>query len=118
MNIKAARAAFCFSLEDKRKLLAAITLAFGSLQPFNEVVRTMLAGRTERALPNAAAASAAGGAQSTDGRAVGVLEFAGPAHTLNKSAAKQSSGGGGFIHALNRPFAAKRTSISNAEVKV
>ena len=62
----------CFSAEDKRKLLAAITLAFGSLAPFNAVVRTMLAGRTGRNIEMSAAAAAVGSGTSADGRAVDV----------------------------------------------
>ena len=42
-----AEKAKCYSPEDKRKLLQAITLAFGSCEPFNLLVRSMLASRAD-----------------------------------------------------------------------
>lgn len=104
-----AERAKCYSAEDKRKLLQAITLAFGSCEPFNLLVRTMLASRADdsAAVQASAAAAAAANGATADARAADVAEFAGPAHTLN---AKKP---GGFVHALNLPFA-KRKPASTA----
>ena len=45
-----AEKAKCFSPEDKRKLLQAITMAFGSCEPFNALVRTTLQAKAEESV--------------------------------------------------------------------
>ena len=100
-----AEKAKCYSPEDKRKLLQAITLAFGSCEPFNLLVRSMLASRAdESAIVQAdAAANAATYGATKDARAAEPAEFAGPTHNLN------ANKGSGIVHALN-PFARKKTA--------
>ena len=88
-----AEKAKCFSPEDKRKLLQAITMAFGSCEPFNALVRTTLQAKAEESVR----VQVNGGAEGS-GAAEGVPDFAGPAHQLNEK--KKAAGP---IHSLN-PF--------------